>query len=206
MIPYYYDRALKIPIYNIYHIRRIKAICSFIPKNIEILVDIGCNSGTLTEFMKKTSGAKRVIGFDIDKNCIEYARKKRPNIEFYVRDGRKLDILPKNFADVVTLIEVLEHVEDPINLLKEAKRILKKGGYIIIVIPNENSILFKIIWFIWTKTFGKIWKDAHLSELDEKKSIQLLNNLNLKILKIIKLNFGMLILLFAKKLDTNICN
>jgi len=47
----------------------------------------------------------------------------------------KLNI-PSNSMDYITLLAVIEHIDNPTNLLKEIKRILKKGGYLIITTPN----------------------------------------------------------------------
>lgn len=202
--PYYYERALKIPFYNLYHLRRIKSICLFLPKNKDTLIDIGCADGTLTKFMKDFSKTKKVIGFDINKDFIKYAKRKRPDIEFYVSDGRNLPV-KNNSADIVTLIEVLEHLENPEEMIIEAKRILKNNGFLLIVVPNEDSKIFKFLWFVWSKFFGKIWKDDHKFRFNENTLIKILEKNNFYILKIVKINFGMLLLCISKKLNISSC-
>lgn len=58
--------------------------------------------------------------------------------------------LPNDYFDVVIANHVLEHVDDPIVFLKKAKRLLKKGGIILIDVPNYGGLRSKI--------YGKKWK------------------------------------------------
>jgi SAM-dependent methyltransferase len=63
--------------------------------------------------------------------------------------------------DVITLIDVLEHVANPVNLLNEIRKVLSNSGCIIIVIPDLKSVAAKI-------TKGKWWhfRYAHLGYFD----------------------------------------
>ena len=54
-----------------------------------------------------------------------------------------------DFFDVVTLNHVLEHVDNPSEIMEELYRILKPGGYLIIGVPISDSITFKL--------FGRFW-------------------------------------------------
>lgn len=57
---------------------------------------------------------------------------------------------PDGYFDVITLIHVLEHLRDPVGTLREVCRILKKGGIVIMAVPNIRSLagfLFQSYWF-----------------------------------------------------------
>lgn len=196
--PWYYDRALRIPLYGMYHRRRASAICSALPKGIEVLLDIGCAGGTITELIAKCTLAKRVIGVDVDERVICYARKVRPSIEFYVANATRLPF-SDNSVDAVTMIEVLEHMQCPQTALREAHRVLKPGGTLVVVVPDEESLLYRIVWPIWTKTLGRCWNEKHVYGFNERKLKRMLVRTGFKDLKTKRVNLGMLLLANARK-------
>ena len=88
--------------------------------NSDKIIDIGCNKGyTFSDFNRKN-----IISVDIDKYDIE---------NFVQANAHSLPFKNKEF-DIAVLGEILEHVEDPIQVLKEAKRVANK---IVITVPNE---------------------------------------------------------------------
>ncbi len=87
----------------------------FIKKGSKIL-DLGCGSAIVGNQFKKFFQAE-VIGVDImDRRIIP--------LSFKIFDGKNLPF-PENFFDVVLINYVLHHAQDPIALLKEAKRVSK---------------------------------------------------------------------------------
>lgn len=89
-------------------------------KKDEKILNVGSGNG----WIFKDSGLT-VIHVDIDRYDIPY---------FIQMDAHDLKFPDKSF-DVVALTEILEHVQDPVKVLKEAKRVAKKR--IIITVPNE---------------------------------------------------------------------
>ncbi|MDP8299348.1 MAG: methyltransferase domain-containing protein [Candidatus Tantalella remota] len=59
--------------------------------------------------------------------------------------GDKIDF-PDQFADYITLVAFLEHLEDPILLIKDCKRVLKSGGTLIVTTPLKASERFLKLW------------------------------------------------------------
>ncbi len=53
--------------------------------------------------------------------------------------------LPDEFADVVLLNHVIEHVDDPLQTLHEVNRILKPGGHFVIETPRYDTLMFKLL-------------------------------------------------------------
>ena len=106
----------RIPIIKLARFTWIRNQCS----NSDKIVDIGCNKGyTFSDFNRKN-----IISVDIDKYDIE---------NFVQANAHNLPFKDKEF-DIAVLGEILEHVEDPIQVLKEAKRVANK---IVITVPNE---------------------------------------------------------------------
>lgn len=166
----YYEQGIKNNLLQKYwHLRKLITIKEFI-NNIESktekLLDLGCHSGLLTSQIKKNITAD-VYAVDISEISIKYAQKKYPHINFMVTDIQNGLSYTDSYFDVITTFDVLEHIPNPEQVKDEIKRVLKKDGYLIIGIPNEN-LLFKVVWFLWTKFNGKVWQDVHVNDFDDE--------------------------------------
>jgi 2-polyprenyl-3-methyl-5-hydroxy-6-metoxy-1,4-benzoquinol methylase len=103
-----------------------------IPLAEKVVLDLGCNKGALTvQYLKQ--GAKRVIGVDIDAEAIEVARAEHtsPQVEFRVCSVNALP-LPDESVDTILCYDVLEHVSQPAEILRECKRVLRVDGQMLI--------------------------------------------------------------------------
>jgi ubiquinone/menaquinone biosynthesis C-methylase UbiE len=194
--PNYYDDALRIPIYKCYHINRFKVVCKFIGNANGLLLDVGCDGGTFTEYLCKCCNPSFTIGLDIDKRAVRYAQKMRSQIAFVVAHGYFLPFRNSVFR-VVTLLEVLEHVDKPELMLNEARRVLVRGGIVVCLVPNENSLLFKVLWFLWTRIRGGVWKDKHITKFDKEILAEKLKKAGFSIVNSVYINLKMLILVLA---------
>lgn len=106
-------------------------------------VDIGCGPGDLV-FMVAGKGIQSV-GVDTSPELIELARMRNadltPRPEFRVATAASLPV-ETGSADVATLIEVIEHLDEPTidATLAEARRILRPGGTLIVTTPNAEDL------------------------------------------------------------------
>lgn len=107
------------------------------------LIDIGCGEGfTLSHFKKK---GWKVVGLDYSEFGV---KKFNPHCLPDLITGdiyqKMLPIVNSNTRfDVVWLDNLLEHVIDPLFLLKELKKLLKVDGVLVIEVPNDFSVLHK---------------------------------------------------------------
>jgi len=135
-------------------IGRGKLTFDWIPNNAERLLDIGCASGEHTlYYLKKCS---KVFGVDANKDLIETANERYPQIKFRVANAESLPFA-KNYFDVVVMNDVLEHVEDEKKSLDETHRVLKKDGILIVTTPHKGLFSFIDVdnysWY-FRKLFG----------------------------------------------------
>lgn len=135
-------------------------------KNIKYntLLDFGCGNGGLLNLF---SHKKNLYGIELNKNLINILNNKNFNIYSNIDD---IDI--KSF-DCITLFHVLEHLYDPIEVLKKIKSKMNKNSVLIIEIPHANDILIKEFNSTSFKKFT-FWSE-HLILHTEQSILNLLN-------------------------------
>lgn len=98
------------------------------------LLDIGCGYGQALLYFR--SVGMDVTGFDPSPEAAEYA--KTVDINVLTGDMEHCDELISEKFDVVTLLNVLEHLRDPVSTLRKIREsILSKGGVLMIDVPND---------------------------------------------------------------------
>jgi ubiquinone/menaquinone biosynthesis C-methylase UbiE len=83
-------------------------------------------------------------------------------------DARRLP-LGDHSVEVLTCLEVLEHVREPDEALREFRRVLKKGGTLIVSTPWVTPYWKLFVWPLWERTFGRRWLHEHINEYDGKQ-------------------------------------
>lgn len=100
------------------------------------LMDLACGDGLMTEMFAKRMS--RVVGVDANGKILAEAKKRLPDIEFHESLVEDLNIDEK--FDTVTMLDLLEHVIDPVALLQKAASFLNDDGVLIIHVPNAQAI------------------------------------------------------------------
>jgi len=96
------------------------------------LLDIGCGRGTLRLFLEKDW---EFFGIDISPKAIEEAQKRYQHARCADLNWQKIPCSDR-FFDIVVLLDVIEHVFDPVFLLREIHRALKAGAELVLTTPN----------------------------------------------------------------------
>lgn len=193
----HYDKGIKSNIFQKYwHSKRFKMVLESIDFKSDNFLDIGCHSGLFTKKIVSVLGVKEVYGIDISESAIIKAKKRIKYGKFNVANAHNLPFR-NNFFDCVFCLEVLEHVENPKEVLKEIRRVLQKGGIGLILVPTDN-ILFRVLWWIWNK-FNPVWKHAHIQSFKADSLDELIVEGKFKILKVTYFNFRMLKIVKFKK-------
>lgn len=140
------------------------------------VIDVGCGGGILTESMAKLGA--HVTGIDMSQAALNVANlhKMESEIEIeYVRTTAEEFALKRPAQyDVVTCLEMLEHVPDPNAVIRACAALVKPGGHVFFSTLNRNmkSYLFAIIGAEYilkllpqaTHDFAKFIRPSELSE------------------------------------------
>ncbi len=103
------------------------------------ILDVGCGDGPITSLLFDT-GFPQIMGLDVSKEAIKMAREKEKRISFLVGSCQNLPFADESFETVLAS-EMLEHLTYPDGqlFLKEAKRVIKPNGRVIISVPNFSN-------------------------------------------------------------------
>ncbi|HBZ86341.1 MAG: hypothetical protein A2509_10595 [Candidatus Edwardsbacteria bacterium RIFOXYD12_FULL_50_11] len=143
-------------------------------KNIDSALDLGCGEGYLCSLYKKW-GIEFVVGADSAISRIGFGKKRFAGSNFVQSNILSNSISSKSF-DIVSAVEVLEHIEDVEQCIKEMVRLSKK--YVLITVPNEG----KIVHTVCPQCFHKFEPAGHLHSF----SIDTLTKMCSKYMNILK--------------------
>lgn len=172
-VDYYQQSVRNSPLQRLWHTNKLKTLCSLIDNSPKKIIDVGCASGWFLSQVHSKFPSAQCVGVDVYKKAINWGKVQYPYLTLQTADVHKLPYKDNSF-DVVISAEVLEHVVDPIKVLKEMKRVATPSGIIVIEMDSGNW-LFHLVWKIWTKAKGKVWHDAHIQIYNAdilKKDIQ----------------------------------
>jgi len=169
---------------NEYYTSSRQDMISFIPKTTKTLVDVGCGEGYFAKAFKDIANAQ-VHG--VEMNPISAAKASKILDKVYIGDiDSQLANLPDNFYDAITCNDVLEHLFDPYQTLKNLTAKLTSEGVIIASIPNFRffrnliDILYKKDWEY--KSSG-ILDFTHLRFFTQKSIIRMFEEAGYEIIK-----------------------
>ena len=147
------------------------------------VLEFGAASGYMTRYLKEELGCTVFIS-EIDEQAARIAGQYAD--EVYVGDVERLEWLEKWSAerfDIILFADVLEHLKEPLRVLREAPKLLKKDGQVLASIPNiaYNGVLIEL----WKNKFSYrslgLLDDTHLRFFSESSVRDLFNSSELAI-------------------------
>lgn len=162
----YYHGVIPHPELDIWELKTLKKL---LPDDANSLLDLGCGTG---EFLSKAQNYyQKILGIDLNYAALAACWHK--NIPVLASDAQKTPLNSHSF-DIVRAQNILEHLDKPESLIIEAKRILKKDGFLIIHVPSHFSTLYPVTNF---------WDDyTHVRPFTKKCLQRLLSDFGLEII------------------------
>jgi len=111
------------------------------------IVDIGCGGGILSDSMARR-GAK-VLGIDLATKALKVAQlhameAETPNVEYREIAAEALAAEAPGEFDIVTCMEMLEHVPEPASVVRACATLVKPGGWVFFSTINRNARAFML--------------------------------------------------------------
>jgi len=122
------------------------------------LLELGCGSGRMPCQLVREGlvPAENIHGLDQSQVAVERASAALPGAHFQPGDIYNLH-LPKEYFHVATLMEVIEHLEEPNHALKQISDVLVPGGHLIISFPNFVHLPWLVVRILAEKLNKPNW-------------------------------------------------
>jgi len=171
-------------------------------KKGSIVLDVGCGLGRNIEIM--TNIAKEIIGIDNNKRLFKEIKKRLSrfkNVKVFLEEAQKIHFKNNTFNYTICMGNTFgDFGEDKLKILKEMKRVTKKGGRIIVSVYSKKALPIKLKEYkkagMKLKKIGRdgtiITKEGIVTEQFSKsklKNIFLKVGLNTKIIKLTPISY-----------------
>ncbi|HYE60329.1 MAG TPA: class I SAM-dependent methyltransferase [Candidatus Kapabacteria bacterium] len=137
---YDHDKAASRDIYR-YHLKVMEGLIN--KKEQWSLFEVGCATGFFMNLAKERGWVTE--GIDISDYAVKEAQKKGLNVTTATLETYP----PTKTFDCVAMHDVIEHVKDPIDLIKRVHKLLAMGGIFVIATPDAGSV--------WARLWGQRW-------------------------------------------------
>ena len=129
---------------NITYKKILSQIKTFVSDN-SCLLDIGCSYGLFLKLARENG--LRVYGIELSEYACRYCRDTL-GLDVFCGDVKDADF-PENYFDVITAIEIIEHIHNPRDFIFKIHKLLKPGGILYLVTPNIQSLSAKLTGYRW---------------------------------------------------------
>lgn len=141
-----------------------------------IVLDVGCGVGLMLDAIAKDCPNVLAHGIELFNYAGQKAIEKGHNVR--LGDIVQMDDFKSNSLDAIIILYVLEHMQDPIAVLKKCHSLLKESGKMFIAVPNYRYLKLThtgiMAWFFYGK-HSNLFPKEHLFNYTPKTITNMLN-------------------------------
>lgn len=145
---------------------RVEFIKQFQPIENKAILDIGCGGGILSESLAKEGGD--VTGIDLAEDVLTVARlhslDTETKVNYHLISAEDHAQTHEEQYDIVTCMEMLEHVPDPASIIQAAAKAVKPGGWVFFSTLNRNYKSYLLAIFAAEQMLNLVPKGTHTHE------------------------------------------
>lgn len=143
-----FDEMYKLEEHYWWHVAKRRLVKKLLEDHVDdykskVYLDVGCGTGKMIEEMSKWKNWKQVIGIDGSEEALKFS-KMRGSTSVMMGDFEKTLPLTSESVNVISSLDVVEHVNNDKQLLAEFFRVLKNDGVVVITVPA-----YKWLWTYW---------------------------------------------------------
>ena len=155
---------------------RVRLVMRLWPRHVISALDIGCGDGYLCGAWQQRGAAREIWGVDYAQARVERAITRVPRGHFSVQTAHHLAFADRQF-DLVSLVETLEHLEEPERVLREAARVTRR--YVVITVPYQEDL--DVHRYTCPYCLNRFHAAGHLSRFDERRVAELFQRAGLRL-------------------------
>lgn len=166
---------------------RLNYINSQAPLHGKTVLDVGCGGGILAESMAKLGA--NVTGIDMSESALNVAKlhqhESGTHVEYFLSTAEQFAKDYENQFDIVTCLEMLEHVPNPLSIIQACARLVKPSGHLFFSTLNRNikSYFFAIVGAEYilqmlpknTHDFAKFIRPSELTEWSRNTGLKVVS-------------------------------
>lgn len=144
------------------------------------VLDVGCYTGGLGQILKPRGYL--YFGIDIDEQVLRKAKERKLNVAYCDLD--KGNIPFKRKFDYIVILDVLEHLQNPRQVIRKLQKNMAENSFLIAALPNDYHVLNRIR-FLLGKPLQRdpFWEHGHLHIFPKEYGKRFLEELGFNIVK-----------------------
>lgn len=153
------------------------------------ILDAACGSGYILSALPKGS-----VGIELNPRHVKRALVNAPEAKVIKGDIEHI-IYPDNYFNTVIITEVFEHIPDPKIIISEVWRVLKKGGKVVVTVPNR-----KYLWNVRFLASNMYVTEPHCKNFKKEQILSLFSDYKYKLCKYELIAYGLNHLIVLQKI------
>lgn len=143
-------------------------------RGLSRVLDVGCGSGAFLDLAKQAG--METFGLELNSVAAEKARSKGHQVFEKLLDQLASEGVAKPFT-LITFFQVLEHVRDPVQMVREAAMLLKPSGIISVAVPSDEGAFRLTPWdpHQWPPHHLSRWRVTDLTQLSRAAGLTIVN-------------------------------